>query len=69
MNKKKHGTEEHGLVGMVVMGYWLDFMVLEVFSSLNDFMSFPLEGSAGSMRKWTSIFSSSRSLMGERGCI
>ena len=25
-----------GVVGMVVMGGWLDFMILEVFSNLND---------------------------------
>ena len=28
------GTSGHGLVAMVVLGGWLDLMVLEVFSSL-----------------------------------
>jgi len=32
------GTWGHGLVGMVVFGWWLDLMILEVFSSLNDSM-------------------------------
>jgi len=29
------GTEEHGLVGMVGVGWWLDKMILETFSNLN----------------------------------
>ena len=28
------GTSGHGLVGMVVLGGWLDLMILEVFSNL-----------------------------------
>ena len=28
------GTLAYGLVGMVVLGGWLDFMILEVFSNL-----------------------------------
>ena len=28
------GTSGHGLVGMELLGRWLDFMVLEVFSNL-----------------------------------
>ena len=28
------GTSGHGLVGMVVLGWWLDLMILEVFSNL-----------------------------------
>jgi len=28
----------YGLAGMVVLGGWLDLMILEVFSSLNDSM-------------------------------
>jgi len=28
------GTSGHGLAGMVVLGGWLDSMVLEVFSNL-----------------------------------
>jgi len=32
------GTLGHGLAGMVVMGQWLDWMILEVFSNLNDSM-------------------------------
>jgi len=33
------GTSGHGLVGMVVLGWWLDFMILEVCSNLNDSMT------------------------------
>ena len=33
-----HGTEGHGLVGMVVMGWWLDKVILVVFSNLNGSM-------------------------------
>jgi len=29
-------TWGHGLAGMVVLGWWLDLMILEVFSNLND---------------------------------
>ena len=41
------GTSAHGLVGMVVLGGWLDLMILEVSSNLNDsiilcFLSLPL---------------------------
>ena len=32
------GTSGYGLVGMVVLGGWLDLMILEVFSNLNDSM-------------------------------
>jgi len=32
--KKCIGTLGRGLVGMVVLGGWLDFMILEVFSNL-----------------------------------
>lgn len=32
------GTGEHRLVGVVVMGWQLDFMIVEVFSNLNDSM-------------------------------
>jgi len=28
------GTSGHGLAGMVVLGWWLDLMILEVFSNL-----------------------------------
>lgn len=35
----RFGTEEHGLVGMVRMGQWLDKVILELFSSLNDCMT------------------------------
>jgi len=31
-------TSGHGLGGMVVMGWWLGLMILEVFSNLNDSM-------------------------------
>jgi len=34
----RHGTSGYGLVGMVVLGGWLDLSILEVFSSLNDSM-------------------------------
>ena len=30
------GTSGHGLADMVVLGWWLDLMILEVFSNLND---------------------------------
>ena len=32
----RYGTSGHGLLGMVVLGGWLDLMILEVFSNLND---------------------------------
>jgi len=32
------GPSEYGLAGMVVLGGWLDSMILEVFSNLNDSM-------------------------------
>jgi len=34
----RYGTSGYGLVGMAVLGGWLDLMILEVFSKLNDFM-------------------------------
>jgi len=34
----KFGTSGHGFVGMVVLGGWLDLMIQEVFSNLNDSM-------------------------------
>jgi len=34
----RYGTSGHGLVGMVVVYGWLDWMNLEVFSNLNDSM-------------------------------
>ena len=33
-----YGPSGHGLAGMVVLGWWLDLMILEVFSNLNDSM-------------------------------
>lgn len=33
-----HGTLGLGFVAMVVLGWCLDWMILEVFSNLNDFM-------------------------------
>jgi len=30
----RYGTSGHGLAGMVVLGWWLDLMILEVFSNL-----------------------------------
>ena len=36
---KKHDTEGTRLVDMVLMGGWLDQMILEVFSNLNDSIS------------------------------
>ena len=33
-----YGTSGHGLAGMVVLGGWLDLMILEVFSNHNDSM-------------------------------
>jgi len=38
MSVQLHGTSGHGLAGMVVMGWRLDMMILEVFSNLNDSM-------------------------------
>jgi len=35
---RRCGTSGHGLAGTVVFGCWLDFMILEVFSNLNDSM-------------------------------
>ena len=32
----RYGTSGHGLAGMVVLGCWLDLMILEGFSKLND---------------------------------
>ena len=37
-NTGRCGTLGYGLVGMVVLAGWLDLMILEVFSSLNDSM-------------------------------
>ena len=34
----RYGTSGHGLAGIVVLGWQLDFMILEVFSNLNDSM-------------------------------
>jgi len=34
----RYGTLGHGLEGMMLQGGWLDFMILEVFSNLNDSM-------------------------------
>jgi len=38
------GTSGHGLAGMVVLGGWLDSMILEVVSNLNDSMIQPRLG-------------------------
>ena len=35
---RRYGTSGHGLSGMGLLGGWLDLMILEVFSSLNDSM-------------------------------
>jgi len=37
--KCRCGTSGHGLAGMVVLGGWLDLMIIEVFSNLNDSMA------------------------------
>jgi len=34
----RYGSSGHGLVGLVVLGGWLDFMIFEVFSSLHNSM-------------------------------
>jgi len=34
----RRGNSGHGLVGMVVMGWWLDWMISDIFSNLNDSM-------------------------------
>jgi len=33
-----YGAEKHGLVGVVVMSWWLDLMILAVFSNFNGSM-------------------------------
>jgi len=56
-------TGGHGLVGMVVMGWWLDLMFLAVFSKLNDSMALwnPLEA-------WQAAATSEhRSILGWKG--
>ena len=35
---RRCGTSAHGLVGLVVLGWRLDVMILEVFSNFNDSM-------------------------------
>jgi len=37
-NTDRRGTSGRGLVGMVVLGGWLDSTILEVFSNLNNSM-------------------------------
>jgi len=32
----RYSTSRHGLAGMVVLGWHLDFMILQVSSNLND---------------------------------
>jgi len=39
-SKNIYGTSGHGLEGVVVMGWWLDLVILEVFSNLNNSMIF-----------------------------
>jgi len=34
----RYGTSGHGLLGMVMLGRWLDLMILEIFFSLNDYL-------------------------------
>jgi len=36
--RKNDGTSGHGLAGMVALRWWLDLMILEVFSNLNNSM-------------------------------
>jgi len=38
VQKTCSGTSGHGSADMVVLGWWLDLMILEVFSNLNDSM-------------------------------
>lgn len=38
------GTSEHGLVDWVMLGWWIDLMTLEVFSSLSNSVTLWLEG-------------------------
>jgi len=49
-------TSGHGLAGMVVMGWRLDLMILEVFSNLNDSMRCKGEQgrwrAGGSLGRW-----------------
>ena len=35
---RRYGTSGYGLAGTVVLGWWLDLMILEVFCNLNDSM-------------------------------
>ena len=46
----RYGTSGHGLVGMVVVYGWLDWMNLEVFSNLNDSMI------TDSLTQWCMLF-------------
>ena len=34
----RYGSSGHGLVGMVVLGWWLDLIILEVVSNHNNSM-------------------------------
>ena len=45
-------TEGHGLVGILVVGGWLDWMILEVSSNLNDSVIFLVL--KGNICKWIS---------------
>ena len=36
--KHRHGTDGYGLVGMAMMGWRLDVLILVMFSNLNDSM-------------------------------
>jgi len=34
----KYGTSQHGLAGKVVLGWWLDLMIIDIIYNLNDFI-------------------------------
>ena len=55
----RYGTPGHGLAGMVVLGWQLHLMILEVFSNLDDAMIQIIAGT----HEWS--FSLSESLHGE----
>jgi len=49
----RYSTSGHGLADMVVLGGWLDLMILEVFSNLNDSMFLSVQpGASTDHRGW-----------------
>jgi len=50
------GTWGHGLAGMVVLGWWMDLLILEVFSSLNDSVIYALLVFPCFLQNWDNSF-------------